>query len=66
MPRKLTIVAFLAFAGCLLSSPLSPAQALSADSCVYNNRPAGFSPPKMDTTCKHHLNLPDRNVKVSG
>ena len=66
MLAKVAIVAGLAFAASLAASPLSPAQALSADSCVYNNRPAEFSPPSTDTTCKHHLNLPDRNAKVSG
>ena len=56
-----TILASSAFAG----TP-SPTPAAAVNNCSLAARNSVVPPTDMESTCKHHLNLPNRFLKVSG
>ena len=66
MRSLLLAFAVATLAGTALASPTSPTPAAAVNSCSLASRHAIIPPTNVESTCKHHLNTPQRFLKVSG
>jgi len=65
--RITAAIAFLLLvAPAACAQPMPPMQKVSADSCATDMKKVRVQTNAAETSCKHHLNGPDRFLKVTG